>query len=74
MSPTSFANVKSKWWPEITHHCPTVPIVLVGTKIDLRSDADSISRLSARGGGPISIEQGEALAREIGAVRYVENR
>ena len=26
----SMCNVKSKWWPEITHHCPRTPIVLVG--------------------------------------------
>ena len=26
----SMSNVISKWWPEITHHCPRTPIVLVG--------------------------------------------
>ena len=26
----SMCNVKSKLWPEITHHCPRTPIVLVG--------------------------------------------
>ena len=29
---TSFENVPSKWLPEIEHHCPHVPIVLVGCK------------------------------------------
>ncbi|XP_052870226.1 ras-like GTP-binding protein RhoL [Anopheles cruzii] len=33
---TSFDNVLSKWCPEIRHFAPTVPIVLVGTKSDLR--------------------------------------
>uniref|UniRef100_A0A2M4APD4 Putative ras similarity family n=1 Tax=Anopheles triannulatus TaxID=58253 RepID=A0A2M4APD4_9DIPT len=33
---TSFDNVLSKWCPELRHHGPSVPIVLVGTKSDLR--------------------------------------
>ena len=38
ISRTSFENIKSKWWPEVSHHCPGAPIVLVGTKSDLRDD------------------------------------
>ena len=38
VSPTSFANVKSKWVPEVAHHCPGVPLLLVGTKYDLIDD------------------------------------
>ena len=41
ISPSSYENVKIKWYPELTHHCPGVPIVLVGTKTDLRTDAVS---------------------------------
>ncbi|PIK57189.1 Chain A, Rac1 P29s Mutant, partial [Apostichopus japonicus] len=29
---------KEKWYPEIRHHCPNTPIILVGTKQDLRGD------------------------------------
>ena len=39
---TALANVKESWYPEITHHYPGVPIVLVGTKIDLRNDPETI--------------------------------
>ena len=32
----SFEHVRSKWYPEVRHHCPDVPIIIVGTKKDLR--------------------------------------
>merc|ERR1711971_1527821 len=34
---SSFENVKEKWIPEINHHCPKVPYILVCTKSDLRN-------------------------------------
>lgn len=36
ISHDSLSNVKERWIQELTHHCPDVPIVLVGTKLDLR--------------------------------------
>ena len=36
ISTESFDNVKSKWHPELKHHCPDKPYILVGTKVDLR--------------------------------------
>ena len=33
---TSFRNIKDKWIPEIRHHRPDTPIVLVGTQTDRR--------------------------------------
>uniref|UniRef100_A0A6B2LVM6 Uncharacterized protein n=1 Tax=Arcella intermedia TaxID=1963864 RepID=A0A6B2LVM6_9EUKA len=36
VSPESFSKVRTYWHPEVTHHCPGVPLVLVGTKVDLR--------------------------------------
>ena len=43
-SRTSFENVREKWLPEIQHHTqgnnPPTPIILVGTKLDLREDGN----------------------------------
>ena len=32
----SYRNVKEKWVPEIRRHCPSAPIILVGTQVDRR--------------------------------------
>lgn len=36
-SPPSFENVKEKWLPEVRHHCPGVPCLIVGKLINHRS-------------------------------------
>merc|ERR1719238_2506297 len=46
ISPTSYRNVSDKWIPEIRHYCPNTPILVVGTKTDLRDDKDIIARLA----------------------------
>ncbi|MEQ2283298.1 hypothetical protein AMECASPLE_009722 [Ameca splendens] len=35
-SPSSYANINLKWKPEVFQYCPKVPILLLGTKKDLR--------------------------------------
>lgn len=73
ISPDSFQNVKSKWIPEILHHCPKdILILLIGTKIDLRDDLHVLDELTARNLKPTTLEQGNKLAKEIGAIRYME--
>ena len=32
----SLQNAKNKWIPELRQHCPNTPIILTGTKSDLR--------------------------------------
>ncbi|XP_062918412.1 ras-related C3 botulinum toxin substrate 1-like isoform X2 [Mobula hypostoma] len=61
------------WSSEIKHHCPNTPIILVGTKLDLRDDKETIEKLKERNMAPISREEGELKAKEIGAVKYVES-
>jgi Ras-related C3 botulinum toxin substrate 1 len=45
VNPASFDNVRAKWSPEIKHNNPDTPIVLVGTKLDLRDDKHTIDKL-----------------------------
>eukprot|EP00178_Gracilaria_changii_P007869 TRINITY_DN24512_c0_g2_i1.p1 TRINITY_DN24512_c0_g2~~TRINITY_DN24512_c0_g2_i1.p1 ORF type:complete len:209 (+),score=23.88 TRINITY_DN24512_c0_g2_i1:25-627(+) len=72
VSPTSFQNVKTKWVPEVKHHCPDTKLILVATKMDLREDKEQIDRLKEKGYQPIAQADGEALAKDIGAEAYRE--
>ncbi|KAJ3050621.1 Rho GTPase [Rhizophlyctis rosea] len=72
VSPASFENVKEKWFPEVRHHCPGVPCLIVGTQNDLRDDATAIEKLAKNRQKPVTSESGERLAKELGAVKYLE--
>ncbi|KAL7413825.1 ras-related C3 botulinum substrate 3, isoform CRA_a [Mrakia frigida] len=72
VSPASFENVRSKWFPEVSHHAPGIPIILVGTKLDLRDDPATVANLRDRRMSPIAYPAGVQCSREIGAVRYLE--
>lgn len=71
-SPASFENVKQKWIPEIKRHYPDVPILLLGTKSDLRGDQDVLEKLKEQNQTPVTEQQGTTMAEQIKAVKYVE--
>ena len=63
VSRTSFDNVQNKWLPEIHHHNPGTPFILVGSKTDLRIPGNDEH---------ISSADGKTMARKTGAEKYVE--
>jgi hypothetical protein len=64
--------VREKWFPEVHHHCPGVPCLIVGTQVDLRDDPSVREKLSKQKMSPVRREDGERMAKELGAVKYVE--
>ncbi|CAK8675210.1 unnamed protein product [Clavelina lepadiformis] len=72
VSPASYENVRAKWFPEVSHHCPNTPVILVGTKLDLRDDQETIAKLKEKKLAPITYPQGLQMAKEIRAVKYLE--
>ena len=74
ISRASFDNVKAKWYPELKHHCPGVPIILVGTKLDLRSDPATVQKLREKSppSTPITFEEGLDMQKAIFATKYFE--
>ena len=70
-SAESLERVRSKWLPEVLFHVPTASVIIVGTKTDLREDADTVDRLAADCLAPITPEQGKEVALEFN-VDYME--
>lgn len=61
-SKSSFDNIVQKWYPELKHHCPKVPILLIATKCDLRgTDQDYITP-----------KMGRKMRNRIKAYKYME--
>ena len=48
-----------QWYPEVSDHCPHTPIILVGTKLDLRDDPETMEKLREKQLAPITYKQGE---------------
>ncbi|XP_078487407.1 rhoA protein [Ciona intestinalis] len=71
-SPDSLENIPEKWTPEVRHFCPSVPIILVGNKKDLRNDSSTIKELAKMKQSAVSNEDGMAMAEKIGAYGYME--
>jgi|ERR1712080_261775 len=71
-SPDSYENICTKWYPEVSHHCPYTPIILVGTKQDLCDNTDTIDILKEKKQAPITTAQGIQLGRHICCIKYVE--
>ncbi|KAL7637185.1 UNVERIFIED_CONTAM: hypothetical protein RMT77_011897 [Armadillidium vulgare] len=73
VSPTSFHNVRDKWLPELRHHNPSVPILLVGTQSDLRTDVKVLIELAQFREQPVSESSAWKLVHQMEAVGYVES-
>uniref|UniRef100_A0AC35GS46 Uncharacterized protein n=1 Tax=Panagrolaimus sp. PS1159 TaxID=55785 RepID=A0AC35GS46_9BILA len=72
VNPASFENIRAKWYPEVSHHCPNTSVILVGTKLDLRGDQATVDKLREKRLAPISTAQGNQMARQIKAIKYME--
>jgi len=71
-SPMSLDGVVTKWVPELTQHCPLVPIILVGMKNDLRDQNTHDPNENPRIYEVMPEERGATVAEEIGAISYLE--
>ena len=65
-------RANAQWYPEVKEHADGTPIILVGTKLDLREKESAVATLRESGQEPVSPAQGKAAAAQIGAVKYLE--
>ena len=70
--PASFRRVKEYWFPEIKHHCPNTPFILLGTKVDLRGDRATLDMLTKKQEEVVSKEEGKRMAEILKAAKYLE--
>jgi cell division control protein 42 len=63
--PTSFENVKNRWIPEVRYFCDKIPILLIGTKTDLKSEAAEDHIVPKK-------EAEQLIAKEFGIVEALE--
>ncbi|XP_044845749.1 rho-related GTP-binding protein RhoF isoform X1 [Mauremys mutica] len=62
MNPTSYDNVLIKWYPEVSHFCRGVPLILIGCKTDLRKDKEHLRKLMSSEQEPITYNQVKMIA------------
>jgi len=73
--PDSLEQTQKKWREEIDFHYNKdykKPIILVGTKADLRDDLSTQKKLEEKHQVPVTKEQGKQAASSIGAEKYFE--
>jgi len=72
-SPDSLINVYEKWIQEVKHFCPSIPIMLVALKKDLRNDPATTMRLQQREGrGTVTTDEAQKAAKELQCDAYIE--
>eukprot|EP01126_Amoeba_proteus_P049056 TRINITY_DN5712_c0_g1_i1.p1 TRINITY_DN5712_c0_g1~~TRINITY_DN5712_c0_g1_i1.p1 ORF type:complete len:166 (-),score=24.88 TRINITY_DN5712_c0_g1_i1:241-738(-) len=72
VNPLSFENVRAYWYPELSRHCPNVPLILVGTKLDLLEDLSTIEILASQKQAPVTFETALALSQDLAAHRVMQ--
>ncbi|KAJ5979601.1 Rho GTPase Rho 2 [Penicillium waksmanii] len=71
-APDSLENVKHKWIEEANERCPSVPIILVGLKKDIRKDSVAIEEMHKKSLRFVTTKEGNDMGPQIGAREYLE--
>ncbi|KAI9206455.1 P-loop containing nucleoside triphosphate hydrolase protein [Polychytrium aggregatum] len=68
----SLQTVQEKWVPEIRYFAPTIPLILVACKADLRDSPEVAASLAKLNQKLISTQEGVKVAKDIKAFKFVE--
>ena len=72
ISRKSFKHIEEYWVPFTKQHCPDTKFILVGTKIDLRNDPETIDSLSRRNDVAVKHKEVMKLSQKVKAECYLE--
>ncbi|CAH0589244.1 unnamed protein product [Chrysodeixis includens] len=70
--PETLHNAAAKWFREVRTHGGSAPVLLCGCKADLRHDKETLTMLSKLRTHPVTSEEALSVARQLGAMTYVE--
>jgi len=65
ISPVSFENARAKWFGEVTHYCPGVPIIFCGFHKQYKNNPTIINALAVTGITPVNVEEVKKLAETL---------
>ncbi len=72
VDPETVKNLERKWIPEIRQHAPEAPIILIGTKIDMREHRSVVLRMNEKRMAPLTREDGLQLVRDLKLDGFME--
>ena len=72
VSKNSFENIRSTWLPEVKHHAPDIPFMVVGTKSDLLINSNIIDVSGELKKRCVPKNELESWIKDIGASGYKE--
>ena len=76
------SHIKKKWFNEVQNYCPNASILLIGTNLDKREDLSydhnvvnksTIDYHRRKDEDMVSYSKGLTIAKEIGAISYIES-
>jgi GTPase SAR1 family protein len=70
----SLVNASERWLKELTNHASNVPILLCGTKLDLRKNPKYLESFKNKSSERrlVTFDQGLSFAKKMNAVGYAE--
>ena len=71
-SKRQFIHIFHTVLPEVIHHCPNTPILLIGTKQDLIENKQSVGKLKKEKMTSVIYSQALVISKKIKATKYLE--
>ena len=72
VDPISYQHIYSHWFKEFRQQYPHSPTLLVGTKVDLRTDSSCLGVLRWSNSAPLTSIDGRLLCADLGSLSYIE--
>lgn len=69
---SSFENARGRWLKEVKRHCPSIPVLLIGTQVDKRDNGTLLRDFRSSNKKYVTRSEGTKAAASMKAVSYIE--